>query len=221
MTAHNAILQALFQRERTGQGTRIEVSLFDAIADWMNVPVLQHDYSAYETARAGVKHPSLAPYGAYRCADGKDIIFSVQNDREWVSFCSRFLKQPEIARKAGFADNMERLDNRDELDGIVSRRFRELTSHEAIIELEAAGLAYGRLNGIADLSRHPQLRKVPISTPGGQIEMIAPPAIFDSEVPSLGPVPERGAHSDRLREEFKGVERDWAVRPLHGRAENS
>ena len=214
MTAHNAILQALFQRERTGQGASIQVSLFDAIADWMTVPVLQHDYSGYHTARAGVKHPSLAPYGAYRCSDGKDVIFSVQNDREWVSFCSRFLKQPEITRKSGFADNMERLGNRSALDEIITRRFRELTSEEAMKELEAAGLAYGRLNEIAEVSRHPHLRRVPISTPGGEIEVIAPPAIFDSEVPRLGPVPERGAHSDRLREEFKGATRQ---RMIYGR----
>jgi crotonobetainyl-CoA:carnitine CoA-transferase CaiB-like acyl-CoA transferase len=211
MTAHSAILQALFHRERCGQGTSIRVSLFDAAADWMTVPVLQHDYSGYHTARAGVKHPSLAPYGAYRCSDGKDVIFSVQNDREWVSFCARFLKQPEITRKSGFADNMERLGNRSALDEIVARRFGELTSEQAMKELEAAGLAYGRLNEIAEVSRHPHLRRVPVSTPGGEIDVIAPPAIFDSQVPRLGPVPERGAHSDRLREEFKGAMRPWTT----------
>lgn len=211
MTAHSAILQALFHRERCGQGTSIQVSLFDAAADWMTVPVLQHDYSGYHTARAGVKHPSLAPYGAYRCSDGKDVIFSVQNDREWVSFCARFLKQPEITRKSGFADNMERLGNRSALDEIVARRFGELTSEQAMKELDAAGLAYGRLNEIAEVSRHPHLRRVPVSTPGGEIDVIAPPAIFDSQVPRLGPVPERGAHSDRLREEFKGAMRPWTT----------
>ena len=207
MTAHNAILVALFHRERSGQGTGIQVSLFDAVADWMKVPVLQHDYSGYHTARAGVQHPSLAPYGAYRCADGKDVIFSVQNDREWVSFCARFLKQPEITRKPGFADNMERLGNRAALDEIVARRFGALSSEQAMTELEAAGLAYGRLNEIGEVSRHPHLRRVPVATPGGEIEAIAPPAIFDSEVPRLGPVPERGAHSDRLRAEFRGAAR--------------
>ncbi|NJO32344.1 MAG: CoA transferase [Rhodospirillales bacterium] len=211
MTALNAILQALFHRERTGQGMSIRVSLFDAIADWMNVPVLQHDYSGYNTVRAGVNHPSLAPYGAYRCSDGNDVVFSVQNDREWVGFCSRFLKQPEITRKPGFGDNMERLGNRSAVDEIIARRFGELTSEEAMKELEAAGLAYGRLNEIPEVSRHPHLRRVPISTPGGEIEVIAPPAIFDSESPRLGPVPERGAHSERLREEFKGAERQRVV----------
>lgn len=159
MTALNAILQALLLRERTREGASIKVSLFDAIADWMNVPVLQFDYSNYHTARAGVNHPSLAPYGAYRCADGKDIIVSVQNDREWGSFCTRFLKRPELIRGTEFADNMARINNRANLDEIVNERFARLSSEQAMHELEEAGLAYGRLNQIGDLSEHPHLRR--------------------------------------------------------------
>ena len=203
MTALNAILLALFHRERTGEGTSIQVSLFDAIADWMNVPVLQYDYGGYRTARTGVNHPSLAPYGSYRCADGVDIIFSVQNDREWVSFCATFLKRPELTRQASFADNMQRLENRERLDEIINGRFAQLTSAEAMRELEGAGLAHGQLNQIEDISRHPHLRRVPISTSGGEIEAIAPAAIFDGEkTPVLGAVPDRGAHSSAIREEF-------------------
>lgn len=203
MTALNAILQALLLRERTGEGVRIQVSLFDAIADWMNVPVLQLDYSGYRTARAGVNHPSLAPYGAYRCADGKDVIFSVQNDREWLNFCSKFLKRPELIRLPGFADNMERINNRARLDEIIGDRFAGMSSDEAMSQLEAAELAYGNLNQIEDVSQHPHLRRVPLSTPAGDIHVIAPGAIFDGEkAPVLRPVPARGAHSKPLREEF-------------------
>ncbi|MGY4408246.1 CaiB/BaiF CoA transferase family protein [Bradyrhizobium sp. USDA 3315] len=204
MTALNAILQALFQRERTGEGTSIQVSLFDAIADWMNVPVLQFDYSGYHTTRAGVNHPSLAPYGAYRCADGKDVIFSVQNDREWINFCTKFLDRPELVRGPGFADNMARISNRANLDEIVLDRFAQISSDEAMRQLEAAGLAYGRLNQIEDVSQHPHLRRVPVSTPAGDIQVIAPGAIFDEEkAPPLRPVPARGAHSEVLRREFR------------------
>ncbi|WP_024520860.1 CaiB/BaiF CoA-transferase family protein [Bradyrhizobium sp. Tv2a-2] len=203
MTALNAILVALLQRERTGEGTSIQVSLFDAIADWMNVPVLQFDYSGYPTARAGVNHPSLAPYGAYRCADGKDIVFSVQNDREWVNFCTKFLKQPDLIRRPGFAHNMERIRNRVDLDEVVVDRFAQISSEEAMRELETAGLAYGRLNQIEDVSQHPHLRRVPVSTPAGDVELIAPAAIFDEErAPALRPVPAQGAHSAKLRNEF-------------------
>jgi crotonobetainyl-CoA:carnitine CoA-transferase CaiB-like acyl-CoA transferase len=203
MTALNAILLALFHRERTGQGSSIQVSLFDAIADWMNVPVLHHEYSQYQTKRAGVNHPSLAPYGAYRCADGKDIIFSIQNDREWVNFCAKFLERPELTRKPGFADNMERLSNRAALDAIINERFSRLESEEAMRELEAAGVAYGRLNQVADVSHHPHLRRVNVVTPGGDINVIAPAAIFDGEAsPQFGAVPQLGAHSAAIREEF-------------------
>jgi len=213
MTALNAILQALLQRERTGEGTNIQVSLFDAMADWMNVPVLQFDYSRYHTARAGVNHPSIAPYGAYRCADGREIIFSVQNDREWVSFCTKFLKRPELIRRPGFADNMERIRNRVALDEIVADRFAQLSSNEAMSELEAAALAYGRLNHIEDVSQHSHLRRVPVSTPAGDIHVIAPGAIFDGETtPVLGPVPACGAHSETLRWEFGGFSQSHLVR---------
>ncbi|MER9508646.1 CaiB/BaiF CoA-transferase family protein [Mesorhizobium sp. M0579] len=204
MTAHSAILQALYHREVTGEGTSIQVSLFDAIADWMNVPVLQSDYSGYHTVRAGVKHPSLVPYGAYHCADGKELIFSVQNDREWVNFCEKFLKQPELTRAPGFADNMERLGHRAQLDEVIERRFCELSCHEAMRELEAAGLAYGRLNELRDVSNHPHIRRVEVGTPEGTVETIAPAAIFNSEHPSLRPVPALGAHTEIVREEILG-----------------
>ncbi|UVO30434.1 CaiB/BaiF CoA-transferase family protein [Bradyrhizobium arachidis] len=203
MTALNAILLALLHRARTGQGTNIQVSLFDAVADWMNVPILQFEYSGYHTVRAGVNHPSLAPYGAYRCADGNDVIFSVQNDREWVNFCAKFLKRPELIRAPGFGDNMERIRNRARLDEIVATSFGQMSSTEAMRELEAAGLAYGRLNQIEDVSRHPHLRRVPVSTPGGNIDVIAPAAIFDQEeTPALRSVPARGADSETLRKEY-------------------
>lgn len=202
MTAHSAILQALYARKTTGIGAGIQVSLFDAVADWMNVPILQYDYSEYQTVRAGVNHPSLAPYGAYRCADGKDVIFSVQNDREWVSFCRDFLMQPDLVRRAGFADNMERLGNRAALNEIVQRRFLELTSDEAMQELETAGLAYGRLNDICDLSAHPHLRRVVVDTPGGGVNLIAPAAIYNEMHPEFRPVPALGAHTQAVQQEF-------------------
>ncbi|MER8376728.1 CaiB/BaiF CoA-transferase family protein [Mesorhizobium sp. M1406] len=211
MTAHSAILQALYHREVIGEGASIQVSLFDAVADWMNVPVLQHDYSSYHTVRAGVKHPSLAPYGAYRCADGKDVIFSVQNDREWVNFCKNFLKQPELIRAPGFADNMERLGHRVQLDEIIERRFSELSCQEAMHELEAAGLAYGRLNEVEDVSNHPHIRRIRVGTPDGIVETIAPAAIFNSERPTLRPVPALGAHTETVREEVLARLRERAA----------
>ncbi|MER8702622.1 CaiB/BaiF CoA-transferase family protein [Mesorhizobium sp. M1273] len=211
MTAHGAILQALYHREVSGEGASIQVSLFDAVADWMNVPVLQNDYSNYHTVRAGVRHPSLAPYGAYRCADGKDVIFSVQNDREWINFCEKFLKQPELTGTPGFADNMERLSHRARLDEIIEKRFCELSCDEAMRQLEAAGLAYGRLNEVGDVSNHPHVRRVEVRTPEGVVDTIAPAAIFNAEHPSLRPVPALGAHTESVREEALGRLRERAA----------
>jgi len=202
MTAHSAILQALFQRERTGEGSGVQVSLFDAVADWMNVPVLQKIYGNHETVRAGVNHPSLAPYGAYRCSDGKTVIFSVQNDREWVAFCNQFLRQPELTRAAGFADNMARLANRARLDDIVTRRFAQLTGENAMSELETAGIAYGRLNEIDTVANHPHVRKLDVDTPEGPIKVIAPPAIVNGRVPELRAVASLGQHTQSIRAEF-------------------
>jgi crotonobetainyl-CoA:carnitine CoA-transferase CaiB-like acyl-CoA transferase len=202
MAAHSAILQALFHRERTGEGSSIQVSLFDAVADWMNVPVLQQVYGNHETLRAGVNHPSLAPYGAYRCRDGKNVIFSVQNDREWVTFCSQFLRQPELTRSVGFADNMARLANRARLDEIINRRFAELTGEDAMGELEAAGIAYGRLNEIHTVADHPHVRKLEVDTPAGPIKVIAPPALINGRAPELGAVASLGEHTQSIRAEF-------------------
>lgn len=202
MTAHSAILQALFARERTGQGASIQVSLFDAIADWMNVPVLQHAYAGHDTLRAGVSHPSLSPYGAYRCKDGRDVIFSVQNDREWVNFCTGFLFRPDLIRAEGFADNTARIANRARLEEIVARRFAELDSAAAMQALEASGLAYGELNDIAQLTGHPHLRTLAVATPGGMIDIIAPPAMIDGRAPALRPVAALGQHTAAVRSEF-------------------
>lgn len=202
MSAHAAILQALFHRERTGEGAAIQISLFDAVADWMNVPYLQRVHGGRETLRAGVNHPSLAPYGAYRCRDGKDVIFSVQNDREWVAFCRDFLAVPEVTRDSRFSDNMARLAHRPALDAIVAARFLGLTAQEAMAQLEAAGIAYGRLNTVADLVDHPHVRTVSVATPGGAIDVIAPPAIIDGGSPRGGAVAELGQHSEAIRAEF-------------------
>jgi len=202
MSAHAAILQALFHRERTGEGASIQVSLFDAVADWMNVPFLQLAHGNRDTQRAGVNHPSLAPYGAYRCGDGRDVVFSVQNDREWVAFSRDFLGLAEMTRDARFVDNMARLAHRPALDTIIAARFLALTAEEAMARLETAGIAYGRLNTVADLIDHPHLRTVSVATPGGAIPVIAPPTIFNGQVPGVGAVAELGQHTDSVRAEF-------------------
>ena len=204
MAALAAIREALYARERTGEGARLEISLFDVTADWMNVPMLQLLYGGRETQRAGVSHPSLSPYGAYRCADGRQVIFSVQNNREWVSLCTHMLKRPELATDRRFTDNMDRLAHRGDVDALVAAALAELTALEAMSELEAAGRAYGRLNDLATASRHPHLRRAAAATPNGQVDIVAPPVRRDGVAPVLGAIAALGAHSVSVRAEFAG-----------------
>jgi crotonobetainyl-CoA:carnitine CoA-transferase CaiB-like acyl-CoA transferase len=205
MSAHSAILQALFNRERTQSGSSIQVSLFDSVADWMNVPVLQHNYSHHESLRSGVHHPSLTPYGAYRCSDGIDIIFSVQNDAEWIRFCELVLNRPELARDNRFADNMARLRHRQELDAIISERLERLAVADAMEFLDRAGLAFGRMNDLAAVARHPHVRYLDVETPGGAIQVIAPPAFVNGRAPVLRPVAALGQHTETIRYEFAAI----------------
>jgi crotonobetainyl-CoA:carnitine CoA-transferase CaiB-like acyl-CoA transferase len=202
MTAHAAILQALFARERSTRGRGIRVSLFDSIADWMNVPFLQLLYGGHEAPRAGVNHATIAPYGAYACIDGSSVIFSVQNAREWDAFCAGFLCEPGLARDPRFQDNTARLANRAILDELVAAAFSRLTHEQAAQRLEAIGIAYGRLNGVREAAVHPHLRFVEIETPQGDIRIVAPAARSDADEPSLRPVPRLGQHTDRVRAEY-------------------
>lgn len=202
MTAHAAILQALYARERSGAGQRIEVSLFDALADWMNVPYLQHRYGGFATPRCGVNHPSLAPYGAYATKAGARVIFSVQNQREWQRFCELVMGDEALADDPRFATNMLRLDNRAALDVLIAQELGKLTLAEGCALLEQGGIAYGRLNDIAGLAAHEHLRTLRIETEGGEIHVIAPGAQIAGDPELSGVVPSLGANSALIRAEF-------------------
>ncbi len=202
MTAHAAILQALYRRERTGEGATIEVSLFDALADWMNVPYLHHSLGQRDTVRAGVNHPSLAPYGAFLCSDGQEIIFSVQNQAEWQRFCALFLDDAALADDPRFATNMDRLAHRVALEQRVQTAFDRLDADAAMARLEASGIAYGRLNDVAGLAAHPHLRTIAVATPVGELHLIAPAALVDGGCVTARRVPGLDENGEQLRAEF-------------------
>jgi crotonobetainyl-CoA:carnitine CoA-transferase CaiB-like acyl-CoA transferase len=202
MTAHQAILQALFARERTGEGRAIEVSLFHAMADWMNVPYLQYRYGGRHPGRHGLKHPTLAPYGAFDCADGKPVLISIQNEREWARLCAIVLGDAALATDPRFATNVERVSNRPALDALVQDVFRGRTREENIALLEKAGIAYGRLSDLDDLVAHPQNRFIRVATENGPVELLAPGAVVSGTPGSFGSVPGLGEHDERLRCEF-------------------
>lgn len=203
MYAYAAIQEALHLRHLTGEGAIIDVSMFDAIADWMTVPLLQTLGSGENPPRLGLHHASIAPYGAYRCGDGKDVLFAIQNEREWRSFCARVLGQAEIADDVRFATTSARTANRPALDAVILAVFGKRSSEEIETLLNEARIAHGRANTVKDLAHHPHLRLLPVELDGGtRISTPAPPAIRRGYEPVLRPVPALDADGERIRREF-------------------
>jgi crotonobetainyl-CoA:carnitine CoA-transferase CaiB-like acyl-CoA transferase len=202
MTAFQGILQALIGRGKTGNGRHVAVSLYHALADWMNVPYLQYVYGGHEPKRCGLNHPTIAPYGNYVCGDGKAVLFSIQNEAEWQALCEEVLGRPELADDARFATNPRRVANRPALDAVINQAFSAAPRDAVVERLEKARIAYGRVSTLDDLKRHPQNRTVEVETPAGPVRMLAPGMIFDGEMPALGPVPAVGEHTDAIRAEF-------------------
>ena len=202
--AYSGILQALYERERTGRGRHISVSLFDAIADWMTVPLLFQDYAGRAPQRVGLAHPSIAPYEAFDTGDGGRIVISIQNEREWVRFCADVLDDAAVAEDPKFDSNRARVENRPELRTRIDRVFGTLPAGQLRRRLHRAGIAYGSINSVADLSAHPQLQRVSVETPAGPLDMPAPAVRFDGEAGSPGAVPACGEHTDAVRVEFLG-----------------
>ena len=202
MTAHAAILQALVAKGRTGQGRSIEVSLFHALADWMNVPYLQHQYGGRKIRRPGLHHPTIAPYGAYICGDNRMLLISIQNEREWLRLCVEVLDQPDMPQNPNFDSNVKRVQNRVELDAIINDVFAQHSTDIIVKKLQAAQIAFGRLNDMDEFTKHPQNRFIAVRTSAGDVQLLSPGAIVNGVMPRLGAVPDLGQHSDAIRKEF-------------------
>ena len=202
MYAWAAILEALIERQRTGRGAAIAVSLFDAMADWMTVPLLHQVYGGSAPPRLGLAHPSIAPYGAYGTRDG-EVVLAIQNEREWRRFCAQVLERPNLADDPRFADNPARVANRPALDAEIAAVLSSLTRTRATARLAAAKIAFGAVNSVADLARHPQLRRLAVDGPGGPVELVAPPARRAGGSPALRPVPALDADGAAIRAEFR------------------
>ena len=202
MTAHAAILQALVARAKTGEGRAIEVSLFHALADWMNVPYLQHHYGGREIRRPGLHHPTIAPYGAYRCGDDRMLLISIQNEREWLRLCDDVLDQPDLPQNPKFDSNVHRVENRASLDAIMNGVFSQYSIDKIAEKLQAAQIAFGRLNDMDVFTQHPQNRFVSVRTSSGDVQLLSPGAIVNGILPRLGDVPDVGQHSAAIRAEF-------------------
>jgi formyl-CoA transferase len=187
-TAHAAILEALIARARSGQGADIRISMFDVMADWLTVPLL-HSEAGHPPQRMGLAHPSIAPYGVFRSQDGKDILISIQSEREWKTLCADVLGRPDLPNDPRFANMIERVRNRKLTDTTVGDVFASMTRDELLRRLSDADIAFAEVNTMAELAHHPHLRRIEVDTPNGKVAYPAPAAIVAGEPRHYGAVP--------------------------------
>ena len=203
MTAYSAILRSLIKRSISKTGTYIKVSLFDVIADWMNVPLLHKEYAGVDTPRVGMNHASIAPYGMYPTGDGKGVVFSIQNEREWKVFCKGVLGDESLASDERFVSISKRVENRALLDEIIVNIFSNHEQKELMELLLNNNIACGRLNSLEDVLSHPQRRSVTVDSPNGPINLTASGVVINNDPPVSLPVPGLGEHTDSVKAEFK------------------
>jgi itaconate CoA-transferase len=201
MYGYEAILEALLARERTGEGTAISISMFDAMADWMSVPLIQYEGGA-PPKRIGLAHTSIAPYGAFKTRDGADILISIQSDREWRVLAEKVLGDTALAADPAFATNVERVKRRAETDARVAAVFGVTDEAALTQKLAEHDIAFARVNATGDLAVHPQLSRIEVGTPSGMVSYPAPPAQTDGAVRRYGAVPSLGEHSAKIWAEF-------------------
>jgi formyl-CoA transferase len=205
MFAYQAILEALIARGRSGEGADLSVSMFDAMAEWMTVPLL-HTEGGKPPQRLGLRHPLLSPYGVFRTRDGADILISIQNDREWRVLAEKVLADATLGRDPDFATNIKRFENRERTDAKVQAVFGASDVEPLMKKLAAADIAFARVNDPAQLARHPHLRRITVGAPSGPVSYPAPPERH-AESRHYGPVPALGEHTEKVRAEFGGGSR--------------
>jgi crotonobetainyl-CoA:carnitine CoA-transferase CaiB-like acyl-CoA transferase len=206
MYAYSGILTALLMRHRTGEGTRVEVSMLEALSEWMGYPLYYGVYGGTPPERSGARHAVIAPYGPFAGGDGEVVYLGIQNEREWQAFCVGVLDQPDLATDPRFVSNAERVQHREALDAEIETVFGGMNTTEILERLESARIANARLRTVQQLSDHPQLaareRWRNVDTPAGSIRATLPPASIDGVVPVMAPVPALGAHTDAILDEL-------------------
>lgn len=206
MYAFSGILTALYERERTGQGSTLEVAMIDALGEWMMQPTYYSVYGDQPSRRTGARHASIAPYGPYRTGDDSTVFLGVQSDREWALFCRDVIDRPDLIEDARFVHNPERVAHDAQLTPIVEDALAALTADEAISRLEQAGIACARMRTTREFFDHPQLqardRWREVTTPAGSVQALLPPVTVSGREALMGEVPALGQHNRRLREEF-------------------
>ena len=206
MYAYSGVLTALFRRERTGDGATIEVSMLEALTEWMGFPLYYTMYGGSPPPRSGAHHAAIAPYGPFTGADGETVFLGLQNEREWARFCDQVLQRPELAIDARFESNAKRVEQRLALEAEIDEVFGKLNVEEIIARLDLAKIANARMNSIAQLADHEQLaarqRWREVSTSVGSLRAILPPATIDGVESRFDPIPDIGANTDAIMEEL-------------------
>lgn len=204
--AYNSILAALLQRHKTNKGERIEVSMLEALAEWMGFPLYYTYKGAEPPVRSGASHAAIYPYGPFTAGDGRSVILGLQNEREWKVFCDAVLEQPELSTDPRFDDNSKRSQNRAQLDEIIHQVFATMNVAELTQRLEQAGIANGHLNTMHDLWQHPQLqarqRWAHVDSPVGSLPALLPPGVHSSFEYRMDPIPALGEHSESILQQL-------------------
>ncbi|WGD39134.1 CaiB/BaiF CoA transferase family protein [Streptomyces cathayae] len=206
MYAYSGVLTALYTRATTGTVHPVEVSLFEALAEWMGQPAYYTRYGGTQPPRLGTRHATIAPYGTYPAADGREVLFSVQNEREWAALCTEFLGRPELAGDPRFVTGSARVAHREELDAVITERCARSGAEELLEELEAAGIACAGVNDVAAFLDHPVLaardRWREVAVPGATVQALLPPADLAGLPPRMDPVPAVGEHTEAILTEL-------------------
>lgn len=206
MYAFSGILTALLMRKETGHGTAVDVSLFEAMSEWMSYPVYYTTYGGSAPPREGARHAVIAPYGPFQAGDGKVIYLGIQNEREWQRFCEVVVEMPNLATDARFISNSRRVQNREELEPLITAGFQKLPAQAIMQRLKEAQIAYARLNSVEEFIQHPQLaalgRWQKIDSPVGALRALIPPPNIEDVKPVMGAVPALGQHTDAILKEL-------------------
>jgi itaconate CoA-transferase len=206
MYAYSGILTALYQREKSGKGTRIEVTMLEALTEWMGYPLYYTHFGGTAPARTGPNHATIVPYGRYKTGDGKSIMLGLQNEREWAVFCEKVLLQPKLAQDPRYGSNSRRAAKRSEINALITEVFATLTTEQLIERLDASGIANARMNTPDEVWEHPQLkardRWRETESPVGLLATLLPPVTMPDFEARIDAVPALGEHTERILSEL-------------------
>jgi itaconate CoA-transferase len=206
MYAYSGILTALYMRERSGQGTSFEVSMLEALGEWMSYPAYFTAYGGSPPPRTGASHATIAPYGPFATGDGKSVFLGIQNEREWARFCAEVLERPEVAADPCFNSNSSRVANRESLQALIESVFAALSAEQVVARLDAAQIANARLNTVEEFWNHPQLKSRnrwrDVGSPVGVLQAMIPPVTMERHEPAMGPIPAVGEHTEAILREL-------------------